>query len=148
MLFRGTEKYEPYDVYTKKWGALSNASTSSDRTEYHALFPKNFLKEALEVEADRMRHADFREKTFEIEKEAIKSERKKKKDDNVRGAFFELMFEVSFRNSYAPYSGAVLGTQKEIAGLTRDDAKNFYDTYYYPVNSVLVVSGNFEKKRS
>ncbi len=145
LLFRGTEKHEPYKFYSKKWGAIANATTGFDRTNYYVLLPKYFLEDALRIEADRMRHANFRKEIFELEKNAIKSERKLRRDDNIKGAFFEFCRETAFQTLYLPYSWTLIGTQSEIAGLNKDDVKGFYDEYYYPYNSVLVIAGHFEK---
>ena len=147
-MFRGTQNFPPYFQYASQWGAQINAATSKDYTFYYGTFPSYKLEKALQLEADRMRNVGFLKKEslekFNIEKQAVIEERLLRVDNQEQGLFWEDARKLIFSKLHAPYGRPVIGTMEDIKGLSPDVVKDFYDTYYHPNNSTLVLGGNFE----
>jgi len=66
LMFKGTKKHDPMqgtgiDDTLKPVGAINNASTSQDRTNYYEVAPAQQIGLLLDIESDRMRNLLLRE---------------------------------------------------------------------------------------
>lgn len=143
MMFKGTAKTGPeeYSRIIAKNGGRSNAFTSSDVTVYFATMSRDKIGIAIDLEADRMANARLDGKFFEPEKKVIMEERRLRTEDNPVSALAEITGAVTY--TVHPYRRPVIGWMGDIEGLTREDLREHYRTYYAPNNAFLVVVGDF-----
>jgi len=61
-----------------------------------------------------------------------------------------MMFELMGATAYVahPYSWPVVGWMSDLVGMSRQDAWNYYRTYYHPNNATLVLVGDFDPKQA
>jgi zinc protease len=74
------------------------------------------------------------------ERQVIIEERRTRTENNPNALLREQMNAALFLNH--PYHNPVIGWRHEMAGLTRDDAIDFYKHHYAPNNAILIVSGD------
>ena len=147
LMFKGTKKYPDFKSIYGKNGVVSvNAFTSFDYTAYYATFAPDKLELVLDVESDRMVHLNLTEDLLNIERGAVKEERRLSVDNNPTGWLFENLLDLSF--SLHPYRQPIIGYMKDINSYTLDSLQNWYQTYYSPNNAVLVLSGAFSEKEA
>ena len=145
LLFKGTDKLMPGDIdrATQRNGGRNNAYTSEDMTVYHFDFASDRWKQALEIEAARMRGTKIDDRhEFQQEKGAVISELKGGEDrpwDLEYKAILPLLFDKA-----APYSHPVIGEEKHVRGATAEVIRRHYDKWYHPNNASLVVCGGFD----
>ncbi len=145
MMFKGTEKLGPEEMSNiiSSWGGADNASTGKDITVYWSLVPSARLESLLEMEADRMKNAVFRQ--FESEKAVVIEERRLHYENNP---YVFLMEEIdSLAIQAHPYRHPVIGWMSDIEKFTPNDLERHYRTYYSPNNAILVIAGDFEPDR-
>ena len=143
LMFKGTKKYE--GNYLSKilpyYGGDSNAYTSWDATVFYAQFPEAIAKEVFEYEKDRMENLTFQD--FEKELNVVLDEKKLTVLDNPFGIFSERLFYTAFL--LHPYRYPVIGVEKDLKNFTLTDVKSYYEEFYSPRNSYMVLSGNVTK---
>jgi len=143
MMFKGSERF-PKGVYDQRLhvlGALSNASTWLDRTNYYVLIGSDRFEAALELEADRLRGACLTAADLADERTVVLNELDQGRDDPAT-ALYEALIEHSFQEH--PYRRPVIGLRREVEQIQISDLKRFYDAYYQPENAFLVVVGSFD----
>ena len=121
-------------------GCYSNAATYSDKTVYEFMGSNN-LKEALDLLLDSVQNKEFQEDYFEMERGAILEEARMRLDDVARLSLYGIN-----QCLFSKYPNRVigLGTLEDIKNMTLDDLKTFYQAFYHPSNSVVVVCGNVD----
>lgn len=142
LLFKGSKGYEAgeFSREIKKLGGQDNAFTSQDYTAYFQTIDSRHLEKVMRMEAGRVRDATMEEDQVDSERLVILEERRQRTENNPLNHFYEQMHHVLYPNH--PYGIPVIGWGQEMAGLTRDDAKGFYDIWYAPNNAILIVSGD------
>ena len=145
LMFRGTAKVrgQRLNRVLEENGAESNAFTSQDVTAYHQFLDISRLELAMFLEADRMQGLEISEKDFATERDIVFQERKQRVDNNPAARFYETLNSALWQEH--PYGRPVTGYDREITALERQDAVDFYRTYYAPNNAVLVLSGDIDK---
>ncbi len=146
MMFKGTEKYGPeeYSQIIQRMGGTDNAFTAEDMTAYFSEVPSSQLEKVLELEADRMQNAVFRE--FEEEKGVVMEERRWRTENSPWGLFFEEMGATAMIAH--PYHNPVIGWMSDIKKITLDEIKEYYQTYYSPKNAILIISGDVDPEKT
>ncbi|TVQ64279.1 MAG: insulinase family protein [Phycisphaerales bacterium] len=127
-------------VYTTMGASGMNAFTSYDLTFYFINVPSNRFELWAWMESDRLYDSVFRE--FYTERDVVHEERRLRVEATPTGRLdeqFDAMFWVS-----SPYKWPVIGWPSDITSYTREQAEEFYATYYVPNNLVGVVVGDFE----
>lgn len=127
-------------VYTEMGGSSMNAFTSHDVTFYFINVPSNKFELWAWMESDRLRDSVFRE--FYAERDVVHEERRLRTESTPTGEFdeqFDSMFWLS-----SPYNWPVVGWPTDLNSYTREQAEEYYDTYYRPNNLVGVVVGDFD----
>ena len=124
-------------------GGTFNGSTSSDFTNYFESLPSSALEMGLFLEADRMRAVRLSEETLENQIAVVKEEIRVNVLNRPYGGFPwiflpPVMFN-TFNNAHNGY-----GSFEDLEAATVDDAADFFQRYYAPVNAVLAVVGDFE----
>jgi predicted Zn-dependent peptidase len=117
-----------------------NAFTSTDATVYFYSFPANKLELWMSLESERFLEPVFRE--FYKEREVILEERRLRTDNNPFGQTIEAFINTAF--DVHPYKRPVIGYDKDIRNLTREDVAQFFQTYYSPNNLTIAIAGDVD----
>jgi predicted Zn-dependent peptidase len=82
----------------------------------------------------------FRE--FYKEKDVILEERRMRTENSPIGQMIEAFLDAAF--NVHPYRRPVIGYDKDIRNLTREDVQQFFETYYVPSNLTIAVVGDVD----
>lgn len=142
LLFKATDKMEAgeFSSVVAANGGRDNAFTSYDYTAYYQRVAADRLELMMSMEADRMRNIRLTEKNIETERDVIIEERNQRTENSPRALFSEQMNAVQYHNHR--YGVPIIGWMHEMETLDMDDALSFYEIYYSPNNTILVVSGD------
>lgn len=144
MMFKGTSKFtkgEASKTISKNSG-IFNAFTSNDMTSYFEYLPTNKLEVALEIESDRMMNCIFDPGEFKSEIEVIIQERRMRSESGSQGIIREVLNSMTFNTH--PNRDPIIGWPSDLRHISRDEAYNYYKTYYTPNNAFLVLVGDFD----
>ena len=133
-------KDEFSQIYTVNGGSGMNAGTSNDYTIYFINVPSNKLELWFWMESDRLAKPVFRQ--FYAERDVVKEERRLRVDSTPTGKLNEQLESMFWQAS--PYSWPVIGWPSDLNSITRDEAMEYFDTYYAPNNLVAALVGDFE----
>lgn len=147
LMFKGSQHFPKkngvsvLELLTEK-GALVNASTWLDRTNYFEVLPKEQFDFALRLEADRMRHAIITRKDLDEEMPAVRSEYAMGENDPM-----ECLDKHLWASAYMahPYHHSTIGWLSDIEGVSIERLKEFYNTYYWPNNAVITIIGDVSR---
>jgi zinc protease len=150
MMFKGTPRFNAeenndYSSIMERIGARSNATTWFDRTNYYATLPSEHVPLAIELEADRMRNLRIREKDLASEMTVVRNEYERGENNPVRTLIKELFATAFMAHTYGH---PTIGWKSDIESTTPAKLREFYDTYYWPENTVLTVIGGFDRKQT
>ncbi|SFM92464.1 zinc protease [Thioclava dalianensis] len=142
LMFKGTKTMAPGELSktVSANGGSDNAFTSYDYTAYFQRIAADRLPLVMKMEADRMRNLQITPEDAKTELQVILEERSQRTDSNVNAQFSEQQRAAQFLNS--PYGTPVIGWRREMEGLTRQDALDWYHEFYAPNNAILVVAGD------
>ncbi|MCP4355715.1 MAG: insulinase family protein [Proteobacteria bacterium] len=142
LMFKGTDKIPPqeFSKIIAKLGGKDNASTSSDYTNYYQTINITNLPKVMSMEADRMVNLKLLEKDFQTERQVVIQERNQRIDNSPWGRFSEKVINIFYDKH--PYKIITIGIEKDLKSLTKKDALDWYDTYYAPNNSILLIVGD------
>ncbi len=142
MLFKGTKNRTSKQISNDidYYGGNINAFTTEDHTCYHVKMPSNHIDRGIEVLADMINNSIFDKKSIEKEKTVI-IEEIKMYQDSPEDYLYEELLKRTFDNKGVGRS--ILGSKKSVSKITREKIVDFFERYYLPNNSVIVLSGNF-----
>src|SRR5215831_4723003 len=148
MMFKGSKNVEP-EAHTSMLasvGGQSNAYTTDDETVFWETVPAQYLPLTLWLEADRMATLRINKDTFTTEREVVKEERRMRIENQPYGRLNEIIYDQAF--SVHPYKHPTIGSMKDLEAASVDDVRDFYNTYYVPANTTLVLVGDFESSQA
>ncbi len=122
-------------------GGYGDAETQQTVTQYFSTVPAADLDIALRVDAACMQDVDDAESEWAQERGAIEQEVARDLS-NPTYKFLTRLNEDMF--SGTPYAHDALGTKASFDATTAAMLKTFYDTWYAPNNSILVVTGDVD----
>lgn len=131
-------------VYTTAGASGMNAGTSEDFTIYYINIPANKLELWFWMESDRLANPVFRE--FYTERDVVREERRLRTESTPTGKFQE-QFESLFWQS-SPYGWPTVGWPSDLDGITREEAKAYFDINYAPNNLTAGLVGDFDPPRA
>ncbi|MEM1244944.1 MAG: pitrilysin family protein [Acidobacteriota bacterium] len=135
---------DEYDkIYTSEGQSFLNAFTSTDVTVYLNRIPANKLELWFWMESDRLLNPVFRE--FYAERDVVYEERRLRTESTPTGEFDEQL-NAMFWQSH-PYSWPTIGWPSDLRVISKEQADDFFRTYYAPNNITAVLVGNFEIDR-
>ncbi|GGD19771.1 M16 family metallopeptidase [Sinisalibacter lacisalsi] len=142
LMFKGTQSLDPGELsrVVEANGGSDNAFTSFDYTAYFQRVAADRLGLMMEMEADRMRNLVLSPEEVATERDVILEERATRIDNDPNALFREDLRAALYRNH--PYGIPIIGWRHEMAGLSRDDALEFYRRFYAPNNAILIVAGD------
>ena len=123
-------------------GVGLNAGTSSDWTIYLVSLPSNKMELWAALESERFLKPVLRE--FYKERSVVQEERRLRTDSSPFGRFLEESAGGAFRAH--PYGWPVVGHMSDLQSLTREDAREFFETYYVASNLIVGVVGDVDSK--
>ena len=148
MMFKGAKKYgnKEFDQILQKHGATNNAFTSRDYTGYYINIPSGHLELVMDLESDRMQFLQITDPHLQSEREVVKEERRFRVENNIPGTINELMFLTAFQKH--PYRFPIIGLMEDLGNINIEKCKEFFKKYYAPNNAVIVIAGDFDKKKA
>ena len=145
MMFKGSKRVAPEDHarHLSGIGGSVNAFTTDDVTAYHNTLPKQYMEFAMKLEAERMRALHLTDSTITSEREVVKEEKRARMENSPIGRALETIHDMAFTKH--PYAWTPAGVIKDLNAIDRAACQKFYDTYYVPNNSTLVVVGDVDE---
>nr|WP_232222889.1 pitrilysin family protein [Sulfitobacter guttiformis] len=142
LLFKATDKMEAGELSktVAANGGRDNAFTSYDYTAYFQRVAADRLELMMSMEADRMKNIRLTPENIATERDVIIEERNQRTENNPQALFSEQMDAAQYLNHR--YGTPIIGWMHEMEELDLEDALGFYELYYSPNNTVLVVSGD------
>jgi len=142
LLFKATDTLEAgeFSAVVAANGGRDNAFTSYDYTAYFQRIAADRLGLMMTMEADRMKNIQLTPENIATERDVIIEERNQRTENNPQALFGEQISAAQYLNHR--YGTPVIGWMHEMQELDLDDALGFYELYYSPNNTVLVVSGD------
>jgi zinc protease len=144
LMFKGTANFTPgeFSEIVARNGGNENAFTGSDYTGYYQTIARDRLELVMEMEADRMTNLVLDDPAVLPERDVVLEERSQRVDNDPGARLAEQLNAAQFLNH--PYRLPVIGWRHEMASYTREDALDFYNTWYAPNNAVLIVAGDID----
>lgn len=142
LMFKGT-KAVPDGAFSRtiaQNGGRENAFTSYDYTGYFQNVAADRLELVMRLESDRMTGLVLSDAVVMPERDVILEERRTRIDNNPSAQLSEQVNAALFLNH--PYHNPVIGWEREMRGLTTEDALDHYRKWYAPNNAVLVIGGD------
>ena len=143
--FKGTARRptsKEVAVAIESIGGFINASTDKELTAYWARVPSEHLELGVDVLFDIVSNSKLTPADIERERMVILEELKMYQDqpqDHVQNLFEEIIWPGH------PLGRDIAGTQKSVAGLTRDDILEFANTHYRLPNLVMGAAGSLDE---
>ncbi len=147
LMFNGSSKFpkESGKVtdFLEAKGALLNATTFFDRTNYYEVLPMEHLPLAITFEADRMRTAFIREEDRSKEMTVVRNEFERGEND-PHEALEKQLWAVAYQAH--PYHHSTIGWRSDIEEVPIERLQQFYDEFYWPDNATVTIAGNFDQR--
>lgn len=143
MLFKGTENRTTREIAVEMdaIGGQVNAFTAKECTCYYAKVIAEHLERAMSLLSDLLLHAKMDDEEFEKERGVILEEIAMC-EDTPEDLVYDLLAQAYFGNH--PLARPILGTQEQIASVTREALIAFREKHYRPDNTVLAIAGQFD----
>jgi zinc protease len=150
LMFEGSA-HQPrgYFAPLQEAGAALNGSTSTDRTNYWEVVPRNAVRLALWMEADRMGWLlpALSVERFETQRAVVLNERRQNYENRPYGLASFAIQEAVFANGH-PYRWPTIGNPADLAAATIDDVRAFFTRYYHPGNASLAIAGDIDTEEA
>ncbi len=145
MCFKGTETrtWRDINITFDEMGAHYNAYTSKDRTFYFGWVRSKDFDRQMDLLADMMRPR-LPVEEFDMEKKVVLEEIAMSDDDLTSNAY-EFLYENVCAGS--PLAWPVLGYDRTVRDLKRDQMHAYFQRRYSPNNLILIVAGNIDPAR-
>ncbi len=124
-------------IYTKQGSSFMNAFTNQDVTVYINTIPANKAELWFWLESDRLLDPVFRE--FYSERDVVTEERRLRTESTPTGKFDELVTSMFWQAH--PYSWPIVGWPSDLRTISKEQADDFFATYYAPNNITAVLVG-------
>jgi zinc protease len=150
LMFKGSknhtrEKGNNVDQLLERTGALYNATTWLDRTNYYANMGSEHLATVMAMEADRMRNLLLREEDRKPEMTVVRNEFERGENSPIQALYKEI-YQTAFVAH--PYHHSTIGHRSDIEKVSIDKLREFYNTYYWPNNATVTIIGDFEPAKA
>ena len=145
MTFKGTEKRTAFEIANEldKLGAHSNAYTSRTNTVYYVGGLGKYFEKYLDVMSDMFFNSTYTDENIEKEKGVVLEEIKMY-DDEGDSLCSDLLNKKFFDKD--ALSNPILGTEKTVKKLTRQDILDFVNKFYTVDNVCLSYVGALSEK--
>jgi len=151
MMFQGSEHVRDDEHFKllQEIGAVVNGTTSNDRTNYFEVVPSNYLELALYLESDRLGFLlpAMTQEKLDNQRDVVKNERRQGVDNVPYGTAGERIDKALYPEGH-PYSWPVIGYMEDLSAASSDDVKGFFQEFYAPNNTVVVIAGDIHTKQT
>lgn len=144
MLFKGTDKRKntlEISQIIEGIGGEINASTSDESTLLYVKVPQEQFKVAFDVLTDIILNSLMREEDLCKEKKVISEEIKKYQD--IPEELVEVLLDKLMWKGH-PLGRCILGDEKSINNIQREDLLSYVNEFYRPNNLVISIAGNIK----
>lgn len=143
MAFRGCKGLTADQIAAiyAQLGGYTNAETQQNVTQYFAVVPSQDLDVALRVDAACMAEVQDSQEQWAQERGAIEQEVSRDLSNPIY-KFITRLNQDLFAGT--PYARDALGTKESFDKTTGDMLKKFYQQWYAPNNSILVITGDVD----
>lgn len=125
----------------EEMGVQMNAYTTTDHTSYYIHCASQDWEPSLELLSDWVMNCAMDSAEVAREKGVITREINMGEDEPAR-VVYKLLMKTVFRNS--PLGYPTIGYRDNFVRITHEQIRNFYEKYYIPNNTVLVVVGDID----
>ena len=145
MLFKGTETRSASDIAaeTDAIGANLNAFTAKECTCFHIKALDEDLALAVEMLSDILLHSTLEPEQMDRERGVVLEEIAMT-EDSPEDIVFDRASEQLFAGT--PIESEILGTEKTVNRLSREDLLRYMQKHYTAENIVIAVAGSFERE--
>lgn len=146
LFFKGTENRPTTLDISKELdgvGADFNAFTSKDYTGYYVKVASKHTEMALDVLQDMLFNPLFEQEEIDRERGVIIEEINMYEDNPMATA--EELAEEMFFGAKHPLGYRIAGPRENIRNITRNQIIKYRESFYYPANMQVVVTGNLPK---
>ncbi len=150
LMFKGSknhtrEKGNNVDQLLERTGAMYNATTWLDRTNYYANMGSEHLGTVMGMEADRMRNLLLREEDRKPEMTVVRNEFERGENSPIQALYKEI-YQTAFVAH--PYHHSTIGHRSDIEKASIEKLRAFYDTFYWPNNATITIIGDFDAAKT
>ncbi|MGC1275540.1 MAG: pitrilysin family protein [Planctomycetaceae bacterium] len=147
LLFKGTPDHPAIPKSLQERGARFNGTTWVDRTNYYETLPasEENLEFAVRLEADRLVNSYVRKEDLDSEMTVVRNEFEMGENEPSR-ILGQRMMATAYE--WHNYGKSTIGNRADIERVPIDNLKAFYQRFYRPENSMLVVAGNFDPEKA
>lgn len=147
MLFKSTKNLGDIKKMLSDKGGSANGTTWFDRTNYYEVFPStdDNLKWSIEMEADRMINATILQTDLDKEFSVVRNEFEIG-ENNPDGVLQERVLSTAYL--WHNYGNSTIGSKEDIERVKANTLRVFYQKYYQPDNSTLIIAGKFDEKKA
>ena len=141
LFFKGTSTRPvgTIDSETARLGGVLNASTSYEKTSYYTIAPAESLSKVLEIQSDMLQNPTL--DAEELKKEALVVMQESRRKQDIAAAYaLEKMYATAFTTHRLKRWR--IGSDAVLQAATREQLQAFYQTFYRPENTVLVIVGD------
>ncbi len=145
MFFKGSRKYPSAEQIANVidgLGAVNNAATSKEFTFYWIKSAAKHIDLSADILSSMLKESLLSEEEIEKEKGVIIEEMRMRRD-NPMSHVFDLYENLQFGDT--PLGWDIVGSEKIIHSLTRQDFVDYTQSLYSPKNMVLVFAGGLPK---
>lgn len=147
MFFKGTKNRPTPDAIKHEldsMGSLSNAFTSHELTGYHIKAGKTYCDQSLDLLADIYKNSLLSGEEIERERQVIVEEMHRDRDTPT--LYIWWIWERLLYGDQ-PAGWDVIGEEKNIRALSRDDFMDYFTHQYVAANTAVVIAGNFDEEK-
>lgn len=146
LMFKGSKNHtrakgNNVDQLLERTGAMYNATTWLDRTNYYENLGSEHLATVVGMEADRMRNLLLREEDRKPEMTVVRNEFERGENSPIQALYKEL-YQAAFVAH--PYHHSTIGHRSDIEKVSIAKLREFYDTFYWPNNATVTIIGDFQ----
>jgi zinc protease len=150
IMFEGSQNVPEgaFDRWLEALGGSNNGSTTTDRTNYWENVPANAVEMALFLEADRMGFLlpVLTPKTVDGQRDVVKNERRQSYENRPYGMAELALLDALYPPDH-PYHWPTIGSMEDLTAATHQDVAEFFEKWYGPNNTSLVIAGDVEPAR-
>ena len=146
MFFKGTKNRPTPDSIKHEldgMGSISNAFTTHELTGYHIKAAKTYLNQSLDLLADIYKNSLLSSEEIERERQVIVEEMHRDRDTPTLYVWW--VWE-NLLYGDQPAGWDVIGEEKVIRVLAREDFVNYFSHQYVSHNTAVVIAGNFDEE--
>jgi len=145
LQFKGSKKFHGKDGMWKleEEGALMNATTYTDRTNFFEVIETEHLNDCVVREADRMLEPLLTEESLKSEMSVVRNEFERGENND-----FQVLHKHVLATAFQahPYHHSTIGWKTDIESVSAKALREFHDTFYTPNNATYTFVGNFNPK--